>query len=258
MKVIKIGGAEVASPHMATVWAYIRMQQLAGESVVVVHGGGPQLTKLAKELGHMPEIIQGRRVTGDLDLHLIQWIIRGQLNAQLSSQAMVAGVKAVGVSGVDGGLVRVIKRPVWQIEGREVDFGWVGDVQQIQPEPLLALMNAGFVPIVATMGVDETGQIYNVNGDTVGLELAKALGADEIILVTESGGLRRNQHDPESHISVCDAPLATSGIAAGWIQGGMLVKLVEAQKALRAGIGAVLLIRAEDMAQPEKGTKVVL
>lgn len=258
MKVVKIGGAQVDTPVMSHVWAFIRKAHQEGEEMVVVHGGGSQTTKIAQQLGHTSEIIQGRRVTTDLDLKIIQWVIRGELNARLSAQAVVAGVRAVGISGIDDGLVEVIKRPLWNVDGRSVDFGWVGDVQKVNPELLFALINAGFIPVVATMGVDKNGQIYNVNGDTVSLEIAKTVGATEIVMVTESGGLRKDLNDPSTHCSVCDTALLETGRQAGWIQGGMLVKLEEAQKALRAGIKSVLLIKAEDLAHPEKGTKVTV
>lgn len=257
MIVLKIGGSQVVSPEMEAVWAYVRAVREAGTPILLVHGGGPQSTVLAKQLGHTPEVIQGRRVTTDLDLQIVQWVIRGELNSRLAAQAYAAGIAAVGISGVDSGLVTVTRRPPVMVEGRLVDFGWVGDVVEVRPELPQAIMQAGYTPIIATMGVDAQGQIFNVNGDTVALHIAQAVRADRLLLLTDSGGLRKNVDDPASHFPVCNRALIEDGIAQGWIQGGMMVKVKEALKALDGGIGEVLMIRAGDVLSPEKGTRII-
>lgn len=258
MIVIKIGGAQVETPEMATVWAFIRAKRAAGEEVIMIHGGGPQTSALSRKLGFEPKSVQGRRVTGDADLQVLQWVIRGSLNLALSAQAVKYGVAALGLSGADAGIVTVTKRPPWVIDGETVDFGWVGDVQALRTAPLKAVLAGGYVPIVATMGIDAAGQVYNVNGDTVALKLAQAVQAQTLILLTDSGGLRKDQHDPNTHISTCNQAMIEAGIAEGWIQGGMMVKVQAALKALEAGVQEVWMIRAADVQNPQQGTRVVL
>ena len=136
-----------------------------------------------------------------LDLDIIQWTLRGQLNLQLVRTAQMAGLAAVGLSGADAGLVQVEKRPPWMIDGEEIDFGWVGDIINVAPNVVVALLDAGFLPVIATLGIDANYQTYNVNADTVARAIAEAVKASRFILVTESGGVRRHAHDPASHLA---------------------------------------------------------
>ena len=256
--VVKIGGALVDQPPvLRSFWKAVRALRETAP-VVVVHGGGPQATALARRLGHEPTIVHGRRVTSDLDLQIVQWTLRGSLNAGLVASASEQGVRAVGLSGADGGLLRVTHRPPWQIDGQTVDFGWVGDVQSVDSAPLDALMTAGFVPVVAPLGLDTAGQLYNVNADTVAQAIAQALGAQQLLLVTESGGLRQSADDPTSHLAHCDDATFDAGTAAGWIHGGMRVKLQVAFEALRCGIAEVFICAPDDLLTRRLATQIVM
>ena len=255
--VIKIGGALLADfDALGTFWADINRLR-AGAPVLIVHGGGPQATTMARRLGHQPRIVHGRRVTSDLDLEIIHWSLRGALNTGLVAEATRHGLPAVGLSGVDGGTLRVSKRPPWEIDGEIVDFGWVGDIERVEPGLLRALMAAGFMPIVAPMGFDAEGQRYNVNADTVAQALAITLEAAELLIVTESGGVRRDPADPASLLTECDAATYAKGRTAGWIAGGMRVKLEVAFEALEAGISDVFILSHDHLRNRTHATKVV-
>ncbi len=254
--VIKIGGALVTS-DLSTFWLNVGELRLR-QPVVIVHGGGPEATRVAKMLGHEPEIVQGRRVTTQRDLEVIEWVARGELNTRLVGQAMAAGLRAVGLSGVDGAMIVVRKRPPWTIEGRNVDFGFVGDVESVNTELLDVLLRADFTPIVAPLGADGSGQAYNVNADTVAREIAAAIGASRLLLVTETGNVRNAADGSGDALTKCDPRLYEEGISEGWIAGGMRVKLQVAFEALEAGIEDVCIVGPEDIADRSRATRVVL
>jgi acetylglutamate kinase len=251
--VIKIGGGLVNS--LSRFWPPLQ-EMMADSDVILVHGGGPQATAMARRLGHEPEIIQGRRVTSDLDLDIVRWTMRGEINLSLSSQAQGAGLRAVGVAGADAGLLRVTKRPPWVMAGRSVDFGWVGDVVAVQPEILHTLLGAGFLPVVAPIGIDETGQVYNVNADTVAVAIAQELGAAELLLVTEAGGLRTGSGPFDKRIRTCNQKMFDEGVDAGWIKGGMRVKIQLALEAIAGGVKDVWVTGAGDITQRSNATHI--
>ncbi len=255
--VVKLGGALLEAPDtLETFWtALSTLRQQA--PVVVVHGGGPQATALAQRLDHRPRIVQGRRVTTALDLQILQWALRGELNLRLVAAALRHGLPAVGLAAADGGMLQVTRRPPWTIEGEVVDFGFVGDVEHVDSRLLQHLLLGGYMPIVAPLGIDKTGQLYNVNADTVACALAKALQANTFLLVTETGGVRRNPSDPSSLLPCCDKATFDSGVQEGWISGGMRVKLDVAFQALQAGIPKVYILAPEDLVQRQQATRVV-
>lgn len=256
--VIKIGGALLGDQEaMAAFWEQVRRLHET-VPVVIVHGGGKQATDAARRLGHEPRIIHGRRVTTDIDLEIVTWTMRGGVNVALVAQAAQHGLRAVGLSGADGGLLRVHKRPPWTIDGEAVDFGWVGDVDYAAPRVLESLLQAAFIPIVAPLGIDDGGNLYNVNADTVSQAIATALGATQLFLVTESGGVRREVNDEASRLAHCDHATYQAGLAEGWIAGGMGVKLHVAFQALQAGIAEVFILAPDDLLDKAYATKVVL
>ena len=159
--VVKIGGALLNAP-LDELWSGLE-ELLFGAEVVLVHGGGPQTTEMAIKLDHEPIIVQGRRVTSALDLDILKWVIRGELNVNLVAAAGVAGIRAVGMSGADSRLIQVEKRPLWHLEDQEVDFGHVGDFVQADVTALQALLQAGVLPVVCPPGVDAQGKLYNIN-----------------------------------------------------------------------------------------------
>jgi acetylglutamate kinase len=256
LTVVKLGGALLDDESLlADLWRQVGEMTATGQPVVVVHGGGRQATELAARLGHTPRILHGRRVTTELDLDIARWAFRGALNTALVAVAHREGVRAAGLSGVDGGTLRVHRRPPREVDGETVDFGWVGDVDSTDPTLLHVLLAAGVVPVVAPLGVDREGLVYNVNADTVAVALAEALGADRLVFVAEAGGLRRDPRDPASRIAACDAGLVAIGVAEGWITDGMRVKL-DTALAAAASVPAVYIAPPHALARPAAGTRV--
>lgn len=252
--VIKLGGALLADTEALTdVWRGVAALRDAGP-VVLVHGGGPQVTALTRRLGHEPRIVAGRRVTTDLDLDVVLWAMRGELNARLTAAALAADVPAVGLSGVDGGLVRVERRPPQNRDGEVVDFGHVGDVVRCNPDVLRALLSAGFVPVIASPCADESGNLYNVNADTVALAIADALGAGALLLVAEAGGVFQDLNDAGSRIASLDETGFERGVSEGWIAGGMRPKLEVGFDARRRGVPHVRICAPAALTDPAAGT----
>lgn len=255
--VIKVGGSLIdASDELDVLWPAIQTLQ-EETSVILVHGGGKQMSDMADRLDHTPRRVQGRRVTTDLDLEIAQWTMSGALNTELVAQAKTYDLTAVGLSGADAGQLTVEKRPPWDINGETVDFGWVGDVDTVDPSLLRGLLRQGVVPVVAPLGVDETGQVYNVNADTVASAFATALDAAQLLFVTEAGGVRRDAADPSTRLATCDAATFEQGLEEGWIEGGMRVKIKTALDALGDGVGQVLICSPDDVAAQSHATEVL-
>lgn len=257
LTVVKVSGTLLDEPDaLAELWP--SLQALWAEApVVLVHGGGTQMNTLAHRLGHTPKRVQGRRITTDLDLKIAQWAMRGTLNTQLVSQAQQHDLTAVGVSGADAGLVQVSKRPPWTINGTSVDFGWVGDVEHVDPSLLEGLLAQSLVPVVAPLGIDDEGQVYNVNADTVACALAGALAAKQLLYVTGAGAVRRDAEDPASRLDTCDPATVEEGVADGWIEGGMRVKVETALDALDGPVGEVYICGPGDLLSRSQATEVV-
>lgn len=251
--VIKIGGALLKSMDaLQPLWEFLR-----GEShTVLVHGGGPQATALAHRLDHQPRIIQGRRVTSVKDLEIALYTMRGALNARLVASGLQFGIRTVGVSGIDGSLVCVSKRPEWEIDGETVDFGWVGDVVRVDVSLLNTFWEGGYTPVVAPLCADVEGNIYNVNADTVALEVAAVLNAEKLIFLAEAGGIRRVEDDPGSLVERLTLKEAESGVQDGWIQGGMRVKANVAREAITRGVEFVRVCDPAGLSQENAGTVI--
>ncbi|MBT8398846.1 MAG: acetylglutamate kinase [Rhodothermia bacterium] len=253
--VVKIGGALVTK-DLVGFWTNVRILK-SERPVIVVHGGGPEATRVARMLGHEPKIVQGRRVTTARDLEIMEWVARGSLNTRLVGQALACGVDAVGLSGVDGALVQVDRRPPWNIDGQEVDFGYVGDVRKVDTRVLDALLAADLTPVIGPLGVDDAGQAYNVNADTIASSVAATVGAGSLLLVTETGSLRDAADGGGSVVTKCNLARFNTGIQEGWISGGMRVKLKVAFDALDAGVSEVLIIGPDDLLDRSHATQVV-
>ena len=256
--VIKTGGASVAdAASLDALWSAVAQRTGDGERVAVVHGGGVRATEVAERLGHSPRMVHGRRVTEDIDLRIVQWTLRGELNGQLAASAARRGVQAVGLSGADGPTAYVTKRPPWRVDGETIDFGWVGDIESVDTDLLDLLLDRGYVPVVAPICLDRAGRLYNVNADTFSRALAEALRADEYLLVTEVGGVRRDADDPDSLLPACDAELRAQGVRDGWIADGMRVKIDAALAALDGGVPRVFIVSPEGVRDPSAGTRII-
>lgn len=256
LSVVKIGGTLIEEVGRSDAfWSELRQLGSNGP-VVLVHGGGAQATRMARRLDHEPEIVEGRRITSDLDLEIVLWTMCGELNTRLVAQARRHGLDPVGLNGADGSIIQVEKRPPWTIESREVDFGWVGDVRAVRTELIDDLLAGGYFPILAPLGIDEEGRLFNVNADTVACRLARAVGAREFLLLTGSGGVQRDLDDPDSRLATCTRARFREGLEEGWIRDGMKVKLTTAFEALDGGVEEVYVCAPDDLAERARGTRI--
>lgn len=213
-----------------------------GIRVVLVHGGGPQATELSQKLGHEPKIVQGRRVTDDETLEVAKMVFAGQINTNILGALRQEGVSPVGVSGVDGNLIDAVRRPIREItdpatgETQVVDFGHVGDIVGVNTRLLTKLVDEGYVPVLASLGADNAGNIYNINADTVATRIATNLRAEKVILLTSAPGLLADVTDPTSLISHLSARRCEELLASGEIHGGMVPKLQTLLECVRSGV----------------------
>jgi len=250
--VLKIGGTVMND--LSTLWEQIQFMK---SPVIIVHGGGSQSTKLANQLGHSPRMINGRRVTTDLDLNIAEWVMRGSVNVTLVADANVHGLHAVGLCGVDGRMIHVRRREPWVINGETVDFGWVGEIIDINTVLIDQLSSAGFTCIIAPIGFDHTGQRFNINADTVACSFAEHLDASDLIFVTDTGGVMKDLSDPSSRLTSCSPDDEAEGIEQGWISGGMSVKLQMARNALSQGVSKVWITGVRDVLYKINATEII-
>ncbi len=227
--VIKYGGSAMEDPALADLFAQdVVLMRLVGMNPVVVHGGGPQISDLMRRLGKEPEFVDGLRVTDAETVDIVRMALVGKVNREVVAAVNQHGSYAVGLSGDDAGLITVGQR--------DERLGFVGDVRRIDPSILQRLLREELIPIVATVGVDEAGQAYNVNADTVAGAIAEALTAEKLVYLTNVTGLYRDLADEESLISHIDATGLRELIDAGSISEGMLPKLRSCVDALKAGV----------------------
>ncbi len=230
--VVKYGGNALAgtSEHdaLALFAEDIVLMRLVGMRPVVVHGGGPQISEMMQRLGKTTEFVDGLRVTDAETVSIARMVLKGQVNPQLVAAINVHGSFAVGVSGVDGGLIRA--------QPRDEALGYVGDVTEVNPAVLRRLIDDEFIPVIATIGSDETGQAYNINADTVAGAIAESLGAEKLVYLTDIEGLRREVGDAASLIRQTDADELDALVADGTIAGGMIPKVASCTHAVRNGV----------------------
>lgn len=248
--VVKVGGDVLLDEEEKSGLAKnIRSLTENGWRVVLLHGGGPQTNRLQEIYGLKPNKVGGRRITSPADLRVVKQAIAGEVNVDLVSALLAAGVPAFGCHGASGRLIEAVKRPPRVVSGagpEPVDFGEVGDVVRINGALLNALLDAGVVPVIATLGVGEDGRIFNINADTTVVQIAKTLKADLLLLTTKIGGIFRDLDDPSSRIAEITPAEAKSLIDAGVIAGGMIPKVEEAISLLDEGVGAIAIVGARD------------
>ncbi|MEP6759094.1 MAG: acetylglutamate kinase [Actinomycetota bacterium] len=232
--VLKYGGAAMDTAGLAATFAEdLLLLQSVGIKPVVVHGGGPAVTKMSARLGIETTFVDGLRVTDAETLDVATMVLAGKLNTQFVASLVSGGVNAVGLSGVDGRLLLARKQ-----EGR--DLGFVGEVVHVNADVLATLLDRSFIPVVASIAIDERGQAYNVNADIVAAELAIALDAEKLVYINDVPGLTGPTGDLLSELSAAQTTelLATPGV----VDGGMIPKLESAVRALDAGVGRVHLV----------------
>jgi acetylglutamate kinase len=240
--VVKLGGEVLADPRAVDgIAAQVSLLSSLGIQLVVVHGGGPQATTLSRRMGHEPRIVAGRRVTDDDALAVAKMVYAGQLNVDLLASLRAHEAQGVGLSGVDADLITAHRRaPVKVVDDdgktQTVDYGHVGDLDRVDPRVLRTLLDARFVPVVASLAGDGDGNVFNVNADTVAESLAVALRAQKLIFLTGAPGVLRDRADPSSLIAFADPDDLASLLASGAVAGGMRPKV---EACIRAATGGV-------------------
>jgi acetylglutamate kinase len=244
--VIKAGGAVFGD----TVKTRALIEQIAilhylGVRVVMVHGGGPQLTQVTEAMGVPTKMIQGRRVTDEKALDATSMVLNGLINTRLLAMCRELEIEAVGVSGVDAGLIRATRRPPVNIEGEIVDYGFVGDIDLVDESVLRRLLDNGLMPVVSPLSADDKGQLLNINADTVAAAIGAALGAEKLVLCTGAPGILEDVADAGSVVSYTDLEGLEKMRASGAIKDGMLPKAKAIEAAIKGGVRRVHVISYE-------------
>ncbi|MFN8653608.1 MAG: acetylglutamate kinase [Gemmatimonadales bacterium] len=240
--VVKLGGEVLADTEaLDRVAAQLGLLSSLSIRVVVVHGGGPQASELSRRLGVEPVMVAGRRVTDDTALDVAKMVYAGSLNTNLLAALRAHEVQAVGLSGVDGDLLTAKRRPPVKVVDdagvtRTVDYGHVGDVERVDPRVLTTLLEARFVPVVASLAGDGDGNVYNVNADTVAESIAVAVQAQKLLFLTGAPGVLRDRNDPSTLVTFADPDDLAALMAGGAIAGGMRPKV---EACIRAATGGV-------------------
>jgi acetylglutamate kinase len=243
--VIKLGGEIVQSPELDLIADDLRVLVDGWNRVAIVHGGGPQATALQQRLGLEPRMIAGRRYTDEATLDVMKYVLAGQLNVDLCARLLARGVMPVGLHGASGHVVQAVRRPPKVMQGAgpdPIDLGLVGDVTGFNLPLLGDLWERRYVPVIACLGCDRKGQVLNINGDTVASQLAGALKADALVLVTSAPGVLRDVKDPSSRLPRITRAEFERLVADGTISGGMIPKLEESFEILRGGARSIVII----------------
>ena len=243
--VVKAGGGVFAQgASTRALVEQIAILHYFGVRVVLVHGGGPQLTELAVALGHPTRLVEGRRITDQKSIDVTAMVLNGLINTRILAICRDLKLDAVGISGVDAGLVRAHKRAPLQLAdgGEPVDFGFVGDIDAVDTAVLRKLLDNGLMPVVSPLSADESGTLLNVNADTVAAALGAALGAEKLILCTGAPGILGDLADPGSLISYTDVRGLKRLREEGRIADGMLPKAKAIEDAIRGGVRRVHVV----------------
>jgi acetylglutamate kinase len=247
--VVKLSG-KVTENHenLTSLAEELALLHQVGIRICVVHGGGKQLSELASKLGVEQTIIEGRRVTDDATLEMAKMIFAGKINTDILAALRQRGIEAVGLSGVDGNIVHATKRPPKEILNREtgvrdkVDFGFVGDVVQINSRLLMVLLDHGYLPVISSLGADDEGSVFNINADTIAAEIAVQLQAEKLILLSDVDGIYLTPADAQTKLSRLTAAEADELITSGAATGGMIPKLQSITTLLRRGVHSAHII----------------
>src|SRR5579863_4013424 len=243
--VVKAGGGVFADVEATRVLVeQIAILHYFGVRVVLVHGGGPQLTEVAAALGVPTRLVQGRRITDEKSIEVTAMVLNGLINTRVLAICRDLDIEAVGISGVDAGLVRAHRRPPVRLstDGELVDFGFVGDIDAIEPAVLRKLLDNGLMPVVSPLSADGAGTLLNINADTVAAAIGAALGAEKLILCTGAPGILGDRNDPGSLISYTDVRGLKRLREQGHLTDGMLPKAKAIEDALRGGVHRVHVI----------------
>jgi acetylglutamate kinase len=233
--VIKYGGNAMINEELKRqVMGDIILLSLVGVKVVLVHGGGPEISDLLKKIGKKSEFVDGLRVTDAETIDVVQMVLGGKVNKSLVNLIQSMGGKAIGLSGMDGRLLEAkIKNPA---------LGYVGEITKVNVEPIMDLLEKGYIPVVSSVACDKEGHTYNINADTAAADIAGALSAECMIAMTDIAGILRDPNDPSTLIPVIDLEDAKHLYADGVISGGMIPKVDCCIEAIRCGVRKVFIL----------------
>ncbi|WP_369793589.1 acetylglutamate kinase [Selenomonas sp. ND2010] len=244
--VIKYGGnAMINDTLKEKVMQDVALMKYVGIRPVIVHGGGPEITGFLKKVGKQSSFVAGLRVTDEETVEIAEMVLDGKVNSEIVNLLNRRGVKAVGLSGKDAGLIQARKKLATVYEGEEskkVDIGYVGEVATINSGIIEDLLDQDYVPIIAPIGVGENGESYNINADYVAAEIAGALEAEKLLLLTDIEGIYKDFNDKDTFISTLHLPEARQYIKEGIIAGGMIPKVEACLTALEKGAGKTHII----------------
>ena len=233
--VVKYGGNAMVSEELREqVMEDIVLLWLVGVRVVLVHGGGPEINDMMNRLGKKPEFVDGLRVTDQETVDIVQMVLAGKVNKTLVKLLEVKGGKAMGISGMDGGLI--------EARMKRAELGYVGSITGVNIEPVMDLLEKGYIPVISTLGCDKEGNTYNINGDTAAAFIAGALGAERLIMMTDIAGVLRDKNDPNTLIPELTIGEAVKLFEEKVIAGGMIPKVECCIDAIHRGVERVIIM----------------
>ncbi|MDR0853991.1 MAG: acetylglutamate kinase [Clostridiales Family XIII bacterium] len=234
--VVKYGGAAMQSPELKSmVMDDIAVLKSVGALVVLVHGGGPVLSLVSKELGKETKFVDGLRYTDAETVEIAVMVLSGKVSKELVSLLEKKGVKSLGICGIDGSMLVAVKK-------EKPDLGFVGEVTKVDTKPITVALDAGYTPVIASLAIGKGGQIFNVNADTAASEIAIALKADFLIQMSDVKGLLLDKDDESTLVSEISIPEIGSLISDGTIAGGMIPKILGSVDAVTRGVSQVAII----------------
>lgn len=235
--VVKYGGSAMSNEELQrNVIKDVTLLKLVGFKPIIVHGGGKEISRWVGKVGKEAQFVNGLRVTDDETMEIAEMVL-GRVNKRLVTMVEELGVKAIGLSGKDGQMLQVEKK---YSEGQ--DIGYVGNITSVNPKVLFDLLEKGYLPIISPIGLDENFATYNINADDAACAIAKAVGADKLVFLTDIEGLYKDINDKESFISRITATEADNLIEEGFIGGGMLPKLNNCTSAVKNGVNRVHIL----------------
>ncbi len=233
--VIKYGGNAMINEQLKQqVMEDIVLLWLVGVKIVLVHGGGPEISDTIKQLGKVPEFVDGLRVTDKETVDIVQMVLAGKVNKTLVNLLECKGGKAMGISGIDGRLI--------ECDIKDEKLGFVGDITKVNIQPITDLLEKGYIPVVSTVGCDKKGNVYNINGDTAAARIAGALGVEKLFMMTDIDGILTDKNDPTTLIPELTVSEARELCETGVVSGGMIPKIDCCIDAIEKGVKNVIIM----------------
>lgn len=233
--VIKYGGNAMINDKLKnSVVRDIVLLSLIGVKVVLVHGGGPEISEMLSKIGKESKFVNGLRVTDTETVEIVQMVLAGKINKNLVNMIECCGGRSIGLSGLDGHMIKA--------EMKNEELGYVGQITKIDPRPILDVIEKGYIPVVSTLGCDDEGNVYNINADTAAAKIAGALGAESLLTLTDTAGILMDKDDPDTLITKINIEETKKLIEDGVICDGMIPKVECCTNALLDGVKKVFIV----------------